>query len=64
MNICLMEIKTETIVWLKSGSPKMTSTKIGQYIVCNWFDGGQVTELGFLLEQLTIENPETNKAAK
>lgn len=54
------------IVWLKSGSPKMTVKFWNQHqtLTCTWFVGTEVKEHGFAQEQLVFENPnEEEKAA-
>lgn len=54
------KVKAGDIVWLKSGSPKMTVKFYNQKgtLTCNWFVGTDVKEHDFSREQLIDKNPE------
>ncbi len=55
-----MAIQNGTIVWLKTGSPRMTvkNKTIAEDWVCNWFVGFEVKEHNFKAEQLTETEPD------
>lgn len=51
--------KDGTIVWLKSGSPKMTikDTLNGGSVVCTWFVDREPKQHTFTPDQLTDKDP-------
>lgn len=62
------EINEGDIVWLKSGSPKMTVESLGVYAnvrkaKCVWFDNGKPKSDLYPLHMLTAENPNAPAAA-
>lgn len=56
----MSDLKKGDIVWLKSGSPKMTvdSVNVGG-CVCIWFDGKEAKKYVFDVESLTKEEKTT-----
>ncbi len=57
------DIKEGCIVWLKSGSPRVTVEKVGEFsgalkANCIWFENGNRREELYPLTVLTIEDPE------
>lgn len=52
------------IVWLKSGSPKMTVKhyrETAHDYGCSWFVGNEIKEHHFTGDQLTTDDPDTFK---
>lgn len=57
----MAKFKIGDVVWLKSGSPKMTITFVGNsknqtYYECNWFDDNTVKRSRFVEATLTDQN--------
>jgi uncharacterized protein YodC (DUF2158 family) len=63
INISNMAIQSGTMVWLKSGSPKMTAkhTNNVREWVCSWFVETELKQGAFHPDQLTETDPNAKK---
>jgi len=58
MEIIMPNLQPGTIVWLKSGSPKMTVAEIDGIVVwCSYFEGGKKHKDNFYPDELTDKDP-------
>lgn len=59
MSTSAHKIKKGDVVWLKSGSPKMTVQLIGEEKICKciWFQWGEIQTNDFDGDTLTLSDP-------